>query len=65
VDGCGECAAAAVSAGAVAATVDLLGQTTDPELLETTLTVRHARVRSGRTIYVGQHRQGTCCGMQI
>jgi len=43
VDGCGECAAAAVSAGAVTATVDLLGQTTDPELLESTLTVRHSR----------------------
>ena len=40
VDGCSECAAAAVSAGAVAATVELLGQTTDPELLESTLTVR-------------------------
>ena len=43
VDGCAECAAMAVSAGAVAAIVDLLGQTTDPELLEATLTVRHMR----------------------
>ena len=43
VDGCGESAAAAVSAGAVPAGFDLLGQTADPALLEATLMVRHVR----------------------
>ena len=51
VDGCSECAAAAASAGAVTATVDLLGQTADPELLEAALTVRWIRMATSRRTF--------------
>ena len=40
VQDCGECATAAVSAGALPLSMDLLTQTADPALLEATLVVR-------------------------